>query len=79
MGAPYLGRRGRPGRGVSLRHLRRRKKKYPGACGAPNGFKNVTCSMRIQNMCLVLKIGQRESGFYSERTDGRNIQYRISI
>ena len=26
-----------------------------GACGAPNGFKNVTRSIRIPNMCLVLK------------------------
>ena len=27
-----------------------------GACGAPNGFKNVTRSMKIPNMCLVLKL-----------------------
>ena len=27
-----------------------------GACGAPNGFKNVTRSTRIPNMCLVLKL-----------------------
>ena len=26
-----------------------------GACGTPNGFKNLTRSMRIPNMCLVLK------------------------
>ena len=27
-----------------------------GTCGAPNGFKNLTRSMRIRNMCLVLKL-----------------------
>ena len=27
-----------------------------GAYGAPNGFKNFTCAMRIPNMCLVLKL-----------------------
>ena len=31
------------------------EKKNWGACGAPNGFKNVTRSLGIPIMCLVLK------------------------
>ena len=32
------------------------EKKNWGAMGATNGFKNLTCAMRIPNMCLVLKL-----------------------
>ena len=35
---------------------KRLEKKNWGACGAPNGFKNLTHFMRIPNMCLVLKL-----------------------
>ena len=42
--------------GGSWRRLRRRQIKNSGAFGAPNGFKNLTRSMRIPNMCLVLKL-----------------------
>ena len=31
-------------------------KKNSGACGAPNDFTNLTRSMRIPNMCLILKL-----------------------
>ena len=68
MNAPYLGRRGRPGRGVDKKEEKQigvpsapqfsgvSGAPFRGAWGAPNGFKNVTRSTRISNMCLVLKL-----------------------
>ena len=49
--------------------------KMSGACGAPNG-------LQTSEYVLGFQIGQRESGFYSERTDTQRdtaIQYGISI
>ena len=52
--APPLGRLGRPFGQPPLSAAVKEKKNW-GAFGAPNGFQNVTRSMRIPNMCLVLK------------------------
>ena len=50
-----------------------------GACGAPNGFKNVTRSMRIPNMCLVLKLDNGKVVSIANGQNHRTIQYGISI
>ena len=50
-----------------------------GACGAPNGFKNVTRSMRIPNMCLILKSDNGKVVSIVNGQSDRTIQYRISI
>ena len=52
VGAPGVPR---PGRQLTLPWAAKKKRIW-GAFGAPNGFKNVTRSMRIPNMCLLLKL-----------------------
>ena len=47
-----------------------KKLKNWGAQGAPNGFKNLTRSMMIPNMCLVLKLDNgKEVSIANEQTD----------
>ena len=62
---------------------KKRKKKNWGALGAPNSFKNVTRSMRIPNMCLVLKLDNGKvvsiANEQNHRQNHANIQYRIII
>ena len=52
-----------------------------GACGAPNDFKNVTRSMRIPNICLVLKLdnGKVVSIANGQTHSHTATQYGISI
>ena len=46
-----------------------------GTCGAPNDFKNVTRSMRIPNMCLVLKL---DNGKVVSIANGQNHRWTES-
>ena len=64
MGAPYLGRRGCPGRVVSLAYAAfgGDKKKIVGAFGAPNGFKKRNPYHEDSKYELGFEIGQQESG-----------------
>ena len=53
--APPLGRPfGQPPPSAAVKERKMEEKNW-GACGAPNGFENVTRSTRNPNMCLVLK------------------------
>ena len=64
-----------------------KKLKNWGAQGAPNGFKNLTRSMRIPNMCLVLKldnekvvsIANEQNHRQTDIQSDRAVQYRIII
>ena len=81
-GAPYLGNRGRPGRGVSLAYAAfggDEKKKNWGTFGAPNfrrlrrpkWFSRRDPFQEDSKYVLGFEIGLRKSGFYSERTESQ--------
>ena len=50
-------------------------KKNSGACGAPNGFKKVTRSLRIPNMFLILKL---DNGKVVSIANGQNHRWTES-
>ena len=51
----------------------KKEKLYWSTCGAPDGFKKLSRSMRIPNMCLVLKLDNgKVVSIADEQTESQN-------